>query len=874
MNCNTLKSYVDKGKRIKVFFKNVPSEIKQRSYLKSYGFEILNGKPANIYGAYNFEKVYQYEGVVADIPIEILEILKRIQSIEKPVSNTKEDYNAIDSEKINTALDYIRYALNDKGIIFKESAPGEDYQKSICHELAQVIFHFPCPFSDEHTSSGNDDVILCLGENGKIFIRCWHESCRESILNLRKELNKELNIYLEKLSEKTDSNTINPKSNKEQEFIKELEPINSIDIEVEDFYNTLKDSENKSITLINAPTGCGKTFTSIKYAIDSTNIGEKIAIVCSTIEEVKRTVRIIKGYKYNDFSIATSGFDTEPKKFKSIVITTYAYLASKGDSGKPYAIAKGILSDRIVICDEIQMIETYSNKIIPLCGRYQEEGNTLKLTTQCLRTSRKGTCENCNMIIESKIDLKTLEFSLYPTLPYVEKYKTQIKNKNTNKIFQPDFYNDISINCLKTQKIKPTDKLFNLFPFIQEHINNFEDLELRIQFPYIQDSDKKEFLTQQNIIESGENIKTQKIKYPKYACAIPALHCKSKMFFENLFSYSKKVIAMSATIPENVKKDFIVFSKRANFKFKQVDITTVAIKFNVNVIKLERKLSHSDIKHILKSINKSTFLVEPTLYDAKLQYDELTKDPELAGKIIFFKQGDYTNIYENIQSESKVENNLKTVRLTYANSAICRAKDMPDIDFVIVDCSQFLPTLALEYDSNKIDRLEMREIQAQNISDKLHQIIGRVFRSNLKYNPAITQIDERKIILLLHHLPYELQNFKPNLKILNSYNEYCNEFVTGLLDKERKDSIINTIKEIANNKTATNKALEQKYKIIKKAIKLGVSKLNRRTEYDLLDDEDKSFIKSKKRDKNSYKEILSYFVNRYDYKINTEVYNG
>lgn len=869
-NCNTLKSYVREDGRCKYFFKVQSADIKQRSDLKTYGFEILSGKPSNVAGAYNYKEIYQFEGKIADIPDNILGTLKRIQAIEKPLKKSEQRVQELSQDKINIRLEFIRDALTNRGIEYKEEIPEDDYKKSICHENAQIVFHFPCPFEDEHTTHSNSDVILCINEYGRIFVRCWHESCRDSIFAFVKELNEELKTHLEQVF-KADLTVEDSQKDEETEFIKNIKPLVIRDIQLNEFYKILTETKDKSLTLINAPTGCGKTYTSIKYAIECAKSGETVAFICSTIEEVKRTAGIIKGYGFEDFSLAISGFDTEPKKFKSIIVTTYAYITSKGDSGTPYKIAKKILAERVVICDEIQMIATYSDKIIPLCGRYQIEDNTLKLTTQCLHSSHKGKCEGCHRVFESKVDIKTLEFSLYKSLPYIEKYRQQIQNPVEDKIFNPEFYNDISINNLKVQYIEPDKKLFDLFPFIGENISNFEDLQLRILYPYIEGENGKEYLTKEDVIKLSESEKLPKIHYPKYACGSPMLHCKSKMFYENIFTFARKVVAMSATIPSSIQNDFENFAANARFEMQKCNIEANAIKFNVAALKIDRKLSHSDILHILINLDLSTFLVEPTLFDAKIQYDELTKNNKLASKIVFFRQGDYTNIYENIQGESKVENCTKTIRLTYANSAICRAKDMPDIDFVIVDCSQFLPTLALDYKSKSVDKLEMRDIQARNIEDKLHQIIGRVFRSKLKYDPSITQIDERKIILLLYNLPYELQDFKPNTRILNHYEEYRNEQVTGYLDKKRKECIVTTIKEILSGKRPDDKGLEQKCDTMFKALEVGLSKLNRRTEYDLLNDEDRALIKRLKRDKNSYKEIMSYFIDKYNYFSNKEV---
>ena len=91
-----------------------------------------------------------------------------------------------------------------------------------------------------------------------------------------------------------DSTIENVQNDEEAEFIKGIKPLVIRDIQLDKFYKTLVETKEKSLTLINAPTGCGKTYTSIKYAIDVVKSGESVVIICSTIEEVKRTAGIIK----------------------------------------------------------------------------------------------------------------------------------------------------------------------------------------------------------------------------------------------------------------------------------------------------------------------------------------------------------------------------------------------------------------------------------------------------------------------------------------------------------------------------------------------------------------------------------------------------
>ena len=63
-------------------------------------------------------------------------------------------------------LEFVRDALTNRGIEFREEIPKDDYKRQICHEYAQIIFHFTCPFNDEHTTRSNNDVILCINEYG------------------------------------------------------------------------------------------------------------------------------------------------------------------------------------------------------------------------------------------------------------------------------------------------------------------------------------------------------------------------------------------------------------------------------------------------------------------------------------------------------------------------------------------------------------------------------------------------------------------------------------------------------------------------------------------------------------------------------------
>ncbi|MEI8390254.1 MAG: hypothetical protein WCG23_10275 [bacterium] len=48
----------------------------------------------------------------------------------------------------------------------------------------------------------------------------------------------------------------------------------------------------------------------------------------------------------------------------------------------------------------------------------------------------------------------------------------------------------------------------------------------------------------------------KKARFPQYACGVPTLHYKSNIIYDNLFTYSKKIIAASATMQLDICNTF------------------------------------------------------------------------------------------------------------------------------------------------------------------------------------------------------------------------------------------------------------------------------------------------------------------------------
>lgn len=348
--------------------------------------------------------------------------------------------------------------------------------------------------------------------------------------------------------------------------------------------------------------------------------------------------------------------------------------------------------------------------------------------------------------------------------------------------------------------------------------------------------------------------KPNKIVFPKYACVVPTIRAKNQTILNNVLSNADNIVMASATIPADLAMDITKLANEYEFNVDKALITFIPFKFNVTFLKLSEKISHDKKVKIVKyllSQGIKIFWVEPTKHTAESTYEQIKSEPEFNGNLSFFKGQDFESAKDIIVSKSTQVKGKDNIRLTYAKSAICKAYDMPEVSFVMVDCSLFLPSIALNFDEN-LDALQQKKLQMDLIANNLTQIIGRVFRSNKDRDPDKTVIDHRQIVILLHNLPYELHSFTPDQSILNQFREHSDEHITGLVSQQELNCIINSINEASSGKDVTDKSRIQRDKIIDKARIVGLSGLERRTERELLTAEDIEKIKEfKKIDKNS-----------------------
>jgi len=199
-NSNSLKSFSvnnktgEKSDKYKLFFK-YSGKLKQDSYINKWGFELLYNKPANIFGAYDYSRVYEYEGELIPMPEEIEKILLTLQSINSPKKTikTEEEVYLGGSALIKPVnfTEFIEGFLAEKGAAYWKREPNSEYLKEKINENVPAVYETECFFKEEHTTVGTSSIQIFITHNNKIRLNCWHASCRTSLKELEKQLNEE-----------------------------------------------------------------------------------------------------------------------------------------------------------------------------------------------------------------------------------------------------------------------------------------------------------------------------------------------------------------------------------------------------------------------------------------------------------------------------------------------------------------------------------------------------------------------------------------------------------------------------------------------------------------------------------------------------------
>lgn len=647
----------------------------------------------------------------------------------------------------------------------------------------------------------------------------------------------------------------------EQKRLKKIEEIEKTTKEI--ISNTklseaLKDEATR--ILISASTGLGKTKTACIRIVELFKQGEKITYFVSTLKDVLDSkdgiISILKGLlpedQHNQIDIVISDSmeieESQEQKSKKqkrelgkICITTYAYLDLKGETDKAYSIAKKLIENRVVICDEIQELWHKSQVLYPIASNYLKinDGETItyKQFTKCPKTARKGNCQNCKVIFQREAangnpkkrefpkSINEKGFDNLENIPVIEIFKDCLNTDSYIHIMANLFYKPLNtpIKAIKElyaemENLYTKDDSCNYKAWIETRIKFLYNPHLRIEFPTMKTSEGIKPIDRKNlsIIEEMTGI-----KFTIQSCSIPLLAGRSLLPFLQLMK-AKKLIMMSATIPDGLLSFLDEISKElSQEKFKKFVIDEIPFKFNITCLKTNKRLSLDRQAKIIRKIeNEKVFLCTARQYETDAIYEDLRL---LKGVALYYRK-DWIQNGEDAKEISKNEP-IKII-ITYARSAITKGSNFPEICIAIIDCNQFIPYCAINKINPLLTQEEIKNLITQEIKENLAQIAGRFLRSTLQRESGKTLIDNRNIVLLLHGLPDSVQDFSIDERLLNSYREYNNEQFLSSLPRYEIESCIDALTMARQGLDIPNRKQKDHDNILQKAIEKGLDSIH------------------------------------------------
>jgi hypothetical protein len=570
--------------------------------------------------------------------------------------------------------------------------------------------------------------------------------------------------------------------------------------------------------IIHASTGIGKTTTACLYAAELVKKGEKITFFCSTLTEAEQVMAILKGLVPNEiidlvvsktlcFEDGSQETGKSKRAIGQVAITTYAYLGFKGETNQAYSIAKGLIENRIVICDEAQELWHKMQVAYPLANNYfrlnDGEKTTFKEWSKCPKTARKGNCKGCRLSFSRDSAMgnpkmrqfaKTVsEKGFDETMPGHIIFHGCLDAKNYTHILA-----SLAFMSLQEQEKQESDleelyieKNCSYGEWIDALLKWTDNPHLRIEFATVKSQDEIRLLDRKEI----EKLDETGISYPVQACSVPFLSGRSLLHLFQLLK-AKQLTFMSATIPGGL---IAKVKDLAENEIKIFHIEEIPFVFDLTFLKTAKRLSLEKQAKVVEGLpNENIFVCTARKSEAEPLYEKLRR----LGDVALFFRKDWEQVEESRQgglaglevSKGQLLNAEIKKIITYSRSAITRGANFPKVCFAMIDCNQFLPLSALDKINKLLTKEEIKMLLIAEIRENLTQILGRFLRSEIKREAGKTIADKRKIVVLLHGLPEAVQDFSIDEKLLASCIEYKNNSFLSVIPRLEIESILEAVR--------------------------------------------------------------------------------
>ena len=641
-------------------------------------------------------------------------------------------------------------------------------------------------------------------------------------------------------------------------YIENIKPI-EIDekYKVSEILEKLTAIREKEGYILTLPTGTGKTYSMLlacKHLVEKR--GENIVFVCGTKNEVFRAVRILKGLgvSTNDVEIfisyrGSTGEDSSTQKNNKqkqkapYTITTYGYWGRKAQTQQIYTGFNKRIENAYVFFDECQTMVHNSEISENLTALYRKgKGEYYKTNSFNLEDSyiiankKRGEITSKNTrhfhgdFLEKNADDYKIDNDYHAfTADEVLKHKDFIRAAST--VFVKPCGD---IGAEKPQIIDIEDKSEDTY--IKSLCNDLLYLHLRAELPIYKKSgkalsyDEIEKLKKEHLQKNVDiSILKDQIQFPKQTPFSTAICGYDRLGFWQLTGMTIKIKEKSANegsiLKSYRKPKGLVFSSATispvfkeitketlgdTFTIKTIGSDTPPCTFDVTTLKTSEKISLANqcklIEEIITKRNEKTFVVCATQSHATDLYMKLSHFETIA----FFEGTDY------IQVRTPERDKPIQVVITYPNSAICKGENLPDFQIAVIDSSMYIPNCALTVRKDKTQE-DIKAALYQTIQQKLTQTCGRLLRTEKEIIKDHTIQDQRKICILLHSLPPEIEQFTLDEKLIHSKKEHLNDgWLASIKSKSIVKSAFANIENVVAGKSVEDYASIERKKIVSK----------------------------------------------------------
>jgi len=781
-------------KRGKLVYRCTSTALKTSSptFGKRSGIEVLyGGKTANIWGKYNDTEEYNYSGEIADLPDKAINFLLSFKECARK-EKTEIAHSFFDLEEINTDRDLLLKIISDV-------LPGWKYLER--DEENKIKFVGACPWQDKHSSNTGSSFDVALLEDVPV-VGCWHTGCSNEVAEVHQEIRRAWNEHKNKGAA--------------QNIVEEIPAEIPIEAVRDDSIRSALDG-SYDVLLLTAPTGSGKSTEVAKKIAENYQKGERSTFFAPTISLAKRMLQKIRGFlpvdAWKNISLNISGQDEDGEEtkiktdsIKGIAISTYGYLGLSGDRPKLYKIASELIKDRYVYCDEGQEICQKSSIFIPIAARYIRGASTYSLSAKCPIQARRGNCDSCTMGFRKKDVNKNNARHFYKDFDEAG-LTLHTQKENISSFFSiqdaldPSKYHQ-AINTLFIQpitsqqdtsieEIADGDNTIDYFDFLIRHMQN---PHLRCEFC---------------LDEKGNPCAPTEAKTrPVLPCEVPYLAGVSTIPYLQLLA-AKKLVIMSATMPSELNAILRSISSK---KTSAIQISKTPLKFNISLFKMQKRLSIEKQYKLVKEIADSRPADEIMIVSAtKQDYIKISQrlSNRYADRLVKFEFREFLSAIE-ARTTPVFDMEMPKMYSTYSRSSVMEGFDFPKVVVCIVDMHQYIPRLALLARDEKSILADMLE----EIGANIHQILGRLLRSETPINPNECRIEDRQIAILLHGVPERLQGFLINPLLINSLKEYKDGVFVSCFEKKEVKSIASAIITAREGRNIKNRSEMDKEELL------------------------------------------------------------